>query len=217
MMIKALVVKELRESAGLIALAVLGAVYALSGLTGTPILPWQYGGISGYPFFNDSLPFYFCLVAGGLAIALGFKQTAWEMSFGTYYFLLHRPVNRRRIFGQKLLVGVTLVMSLSALFLLAFASWAITPGHFAAPFLWSMTVPGWQMWTALPPAYFGAFLSGVRPGRWYGTRLLPLIAAIFIAAIAANMPWFWLTMLISLVASALLILDIFYYVRERDF
>jgi hypothetical protein len=73
------------------------------------------------------------------------------------------------------------------------------------------------MWAALPTVYFGAFLSGIRVGRWYGTRLLPLVAAIFIAVIATYMPWFWLTVVISLVASGLLILDIFYYLRERDF
>jgi hypothetical protein len=214
---KALVVKELRDSAGLIALAALGAVYALAELTGTRLLPWLYGGIGEYPFFNDSLGFYFWLVAGGLAILLGFKQTAWEVAFGTYYFLLHRPVDRRRIFGHKLLVGFALVVALSAAFLLAYAYWAITPGHLAAPFLWSMTLGAWQMWAALPTVYFGAFLSGIRPGRWYGTRLLPLVAAIFIAVIATYMPWFWLTVIISLAASALLVLDIFYYVRERDF
>ena len=31
----------------------------------------------------------------------------------------------------------------------------------------------------MPLAYLAAFLSGLRPARWYGTRLLPLVGLIF--------------------------------------
>jgi hypothetical protein len=216
-MVKALVVKELRESAGLIALAALGAGYALSELTATHLLPWQGSRLYNYPFVNDELSFYFSLVAGGLAIAIGFKQTAWELGQGTYYFLLHRPVERVRVFAYKLLVGGLLVMSFSGFMVLAYALWAAKPGQFEAPFFWSMTASAWTTWIDLPPVYFGAFLSGIRPGKWFGTRLVPLLAAIFGSVVASAMPWFWLAAAISFAASALLITDIFYYVRHRDY
>ena len=64
-MLKALVIKELRESAGIVALTVIGAVYALGELTATPVVPWQSDRLYHYPFVGDSLNWYFWLLAGG--------------------------------------------------------------------------------------------------------------------------------------------------------
>ena len=214
---KALVIKELRESAGIVALACLGAAYALAELTATPLVPWQSSRLYHYPFVSDSLSFYFALVAGGLATALGLKQTAWELVQGTTYFLFHRPVSRWRIVSYKLTIGAALLLLVSALLVLIYAWWAAIPGHFEAPFYWSMTFPAWRMWIAMPPVYFGAFLAGIRPGGWIGSRLLPLVAGILFAISAASMPWFWLSALISVAASAVLLVGVFYYVYQRDY
>src|SRR5438874_7491758 len=101
-MLKALVIKELRESVGIVVLAVLSIVYAFSGLTGMRLLPWQGGNSNTYPFVWDSLTFYLAICIGGLAIALGFKQTAWEVGQGTHFFLFHRPISRNLVFFCKL-------------------------------------------------------------------------------------------------------------------
>ncbi len=216
-MLKALVIKELRESAGIVALAVLGAIYVLGEMTGTPVVPWQHRVNYAYPFANDSLSFNFWLVAGGLAIALGLRQTAWELGQGTYFFLLHRPIPRGRIFALKLLIGSGLAMVLSAALVLIYAWWAMTPGHVAAPIEWSMTRSAWIRWIAVLPLYIGAFLSGIRPGRWFGTRLVPLVAGVGAALIASAMPWFWAALVISIIGTAFGLVSIFYYVRVRDF
>ena len=216
-MLKALVVKELRESAGIIALAVLGAIYLLGEMTGTPVAPWQYAQTYAYPFVSDILSFNFWLIAGSLAIALGIRQTAWELGQGTYFFLLHRPISRSRIFALKLLIGAALAMTFSAAFILIYAWWAMTPGHVAAPIEWSMTQPAWIRWIGVLPLYIGAFLSGIRPGRWFGTRLVPLVAGIGTALLASWMPWFWAALAISIIGSAFGLVSIFYYIRERDF
>ena len=42
-----------------------------------------------------------------------------------------------------------------------------------------MTAWAWQLWLCMPLVYLGAFLSGIRPARWFGTRLMPLVAAGF--------------------------------------
>lgn len=214
---KALIVKELRESAGIVILALLGVGYSLAELTATPLFPWQNPYLYYYPFVQNLLFEYFWLVAGGLAIALGFRQTAWELGQGTYFFLLHRPVSRRVIFGYKLLVGCGLLMLLSGLLVTAYAWWASRPGSFQAPFFWSMTIPAWQMWLAVPPLYFGAFLSGIRPARWYGSRLVPLITGILTSMAAASAPWVWSTVALSLIVSALMVVSILYYVQQRDY
>lgn len=216
-MLIALIVKELREAVGIVVLAVLGAAYALAALTATPLVPWQSSRLYNYPFVEDSFSFYFALVVGGLAIALGLKQTAWELGQGTACFLLHRPVSRQRIFSHKLTIGGTLVLLVSGLMILIYAWWAATPGHFEAPFYWSMTYPAWRMWIAMPPVYLAAFLAGIRPGRWFGSRLVPLAAGIVFAVGAAHVPWLWLSALISVAASALLLVGVFYYVCQRDY
>lgn len=121
------------------------------------------------------------------------------------------------MFAHKLVVGFLLVMLLSGLLVLAYAWWASRPGQFPAPFFRSMTVPAWQMWLALPVVYLGAFLAGIRPGRWFGSRLIPLVTAIAVAMLAARVPWVWLTVVISLVAGVVGVLSIVYYVEHRDY
>lgn len=216
-MLKALAIKELRESAGIVALAALALIYALTELTGMRVLPWEARGTRHYPFVYDAVTFYLTWCIGAMAIALGLKQTAWEARQGTFFFLLHRPLSRERVFAGKLAVGLSWVIVLSAAYLLIYAWWASTTGHVPAPFDWSMTIPAWRQWVAMPLVYFGAFLSGIRPARWWGTRLVPLAAAILAAVVAASMPWFWLTLLVTLIFTAPAIVAIFYYIRVRDY
>src|SRR5690349_1451205 len=116
-MLKALMIKELRESAGIVALAVIGAVYMLGELTGTPVVPWQGSWSYSYPFVADNRSYDFWLLAGAFAIVLGLRQTAWELGQGTYFFLLHRPVRRSNVFALKLLIGGSLVLAFSAVFI----------------------------------------------------------------------------------------------------
>ncbi len=215
---KALVLKELRESAGLIAVAVLAAAYILADLTGVRLLPIQNGIAARYPFVNDTaLVFYLCLLAGGLAVLMGFKQSAWELWQGTYFFLLHRPASRRTIFGVKLAVGLAVLLAITGALIQLYAMWAATPGKHATPFFWSMTVTAWQLWIAFPLLYLGAFLSGIRPGRWFGSRLVPLAAGGLLTMIAALVPWWWLSLAIVLVSSAAFVASILLYVETRDY
>jgi hypothetical protein len=121
------------------------------------------------------------------------------------------------VFASKLLVGLSWVIGLSEVFLLVYACWAARPGHVAVPFAWSMTTWAWQQWIVMPLIYLGAFLAGIRPARWWGTRLAPLAAVMLMAVVAVNMPWLWLTLLLAIVFSAPLVGAIFYYVHRRDY
>jgi hypothetical protein len=216
-MLKTLVIKELRETAGIVVLAILAIAYALSSLTGMGLFFGQPRGIYWYPFLNDQLAFYMTLSIGGLAVALGLKQTAWEVGQGTQLFLLHRPISRNWVFTIKLAVGLVCVLTLSAAMILLYVWWTATPGHIGAPFYWSMTVPAWQQWVAIPVVYFGAFLSGMRPGRWFGSRLVPLLAAILVAVVSSLLPWWWLSLVLSSAAIAAFCISILYYVQRRDY
>ncbi|MBX3414842.1 MAG: hypothetical protein KF708_19310 [Pirellulales bacterium] len=215
---QALVWKELRESAELIAVAVLGAVFILADMTGVRLLPFQNGESTSYPFVSDSnFSFYFVLLAGGLAILLGLKQSAWELWQGSYFFLLHRPASRRTLFGVKLMVGVTVLLAITGALIQLYAMWAATPGTHATPFFWSMTIPMWQMWFAFPLLYLGAFLSGVRPGRWFGSRLAPLAASVLLVTLCTTVPWWWLGLMIAGISVVAFVATIFLYVETRDY
>ncbi len=216
-MLKALVIKELRESAGIFALAAFVAVLAIGGLMGYSIVPiFNVGRGNGIPFVSDFLEFYLSVTIGGLALVLGLKQTSWEFAHNTYYFLLHRPIDRSRVFWIKLAVGGALLVCLGSLMILIYAAWAATPGASGAPFYWSMTVTAWRWLVCLSLVYLSAFLCGIRPGRWFGSRLAPAVAGIFAAVIIHNLP-VWGELLAVVLIALIFLSAIFYYVRQRDY
>jgi ABC-type transport system involved in multi-copper enzyme maturation permease subunit len=182
-MFRAMAMKEWREARKVVLIAL--AVYALMGISFASEVrsldPFSYSPFgfrySAVPFVDDQHVNNFYCVAAGMAVWLGLLQTVGESTRGTYLFLLHRPASRRWLLAVKLLVGTALCLAVSAIPLAIYALWAATPGTHASPFEWSMTVPTCVGWFAMPLLYYGAFLSGIRPGRWSRSRLLPLAAA----------------------------------------
>lgn len=217
-MLKALALKELRETIGIAAVALILFAYFVIVAIGVTLLPWDYGYEDSIPFVAGPVKMNFTLVAGLLAIALGFRQTTWETAFGSAQFLLHRPVARWRLVGVKLAVGAAVLMLSSALPILVYALWAATPGTHASPFEWSMTIPFWQMPVVMTIVYLGSFLSGIRPARWVGTRLAPLASAAFLASVVTLLPcaWGW-SLLLVLAVDGLLIASVFFAIQTRDF
>jgi hypothetical protein len=80
-----------------------------------------------------------------------------------------------------------------------------------------MTLPAWQLWACMLLVYFGAFLSGIRPARWFGTRLVPLVAAIVLAVLVWSAPWWWLWLAALAAGAGLILVNIFYYAALRDY
>jgi hypothetical protein len=228
-MIKALVFKELRENAWIAATALalyLALVYQL--------IPREKSIFNSLPTFSsilrvapESIPFvsgsfgtYFAMISCAAAIGLGFRQSTRESGTSSYLFLLHRPWARDKIFLTKLAVGAALLLVCGAVPIVEYAWWASTPGDVAAPFEWSMTLGHWTGWAIMPLAYLAAFLSGLRPARWYGTRLLPLLALLSAAVILQVLvmltgPWIQLpgTVLLYVVYLGLII----HVARTRDY
>jgi hypothetical protein len=158
----------------------------------------------------------FQVISIGLAIAIGFRQSAWEGMRGTYLFLLHRPAPHQKIFVQKIIIGLLLLELTAAVPLLAYGVWADLPGTHPTPFEWNMTIGSWCVWICLPVVYLGAFLAGIRPGLWRGTRLMPLFAGMGMLVVSSDLTW-WGAVASSVVVSAVLLSGVHYVAAERDF
>jgi len=229
-MFRAMVWKELREVRGIVLLGLIAYAFVVMACVNPRIPnPFMLIGMgravpsaqSGIPFVGDSFLTCFGLVAAAIAIALGLRQVLGESVGGTYLSLLHRPAARRWLIGTKLLVGSSVYLICGVLPILAYGVWAATPGTHASPFEWSMTDSAWAVWWLMLALYLGAFLSGIRPARWFGSRLFPLAAvgfAVFLAtAIGTNTVWGLLPCTIALLVDAWLVVMIFFAARTRDF
>ena len=179
-MIRAIAIKELRETVGIAVIALMIYAAIVSAQLGVLVFWWMPGAevYQEVPFAGGVFARQFAVVSCALAIALGLRQSAWEGIRGTYLFLLHRPALRGKIFAAKVLTGLALLQLTAALPVLLYGAWASLPNTHASPFEWSMTESTWSAWLVLPVVYLGAFLSGLRTARWTGTRLTPLLAAL---------------------------------------
>ncbi|HEY7314307.1 MAG TPA: hypothetical protein VH643_33455 [Gemmataceae bacterium] len=218
---KALAWKELREVFGIAAVA-LGCYLALVvSLMGTMAFYWVPGmprGPEDVPFTSGGFLGAFTLISVVFAVALGFRQSAWESSRGTYLFLLHRPMRRETIFRTKLATGIAVLLFCSCAPIVLYAGWASMPGRHAGPFEWSMTGPAWRLAFLMPLLYLGAFLSGLRPARWFGTRLLPLAGSIALLVLVSLSPWWWhLSFPLALLLYGLLTANVCFVARLRDY
>lgn len=226
-MFKALVFKELRETMWIAVAALLLYSAGIANLIGYVVLP--FGIVRAFPRpMPEAIPFvdpeflsWFLIVSVVFTTALGLWQTASESRYGTWLFLLHRPMGLRNLICVKMAVGTGLYLFISALAILAFAAWAATPGTHAGPFYWWMTATVWRFWIIIVLCYFGSFLAGIRSGRWLGTRLLPVpaayILAFLIAYVVDYLRWrFWGYLAFALVCVIFGNL-IIYAARKRDF
>lgn len=205
-MLRTLALKELRETIWLPGLALV--VFFLFS-------PGR--GRSGMDLI-DRFPPDGLLIWSGLAIALGFRQSVWESWRDTYVYLLSRPVSRPAAIGVKLATGLILVLIASAIPILYLGWRSVAPGNFAMPFEWSMTESAWKVWASMGPLYLASFLCGVRPGKWFGTRLWPLAAAIGLSTAIAFLPWWSTCGLGATVLVAVgLVLCVLHVVRTRDY
>jgi hypothetical protein len=127
-------------------------------------------------------------------------------------------MSRSAIILSKLLAGAGLLLACTVLPILIYGAWAAMPATHPSPFEWSMTAPAVHMWLVMPLVYLGAFASGIRPARWFGSRLLPLIAVAPPAVILQLVPRWWLVAFPALLlAIAAMISNILLEARTRDF
>ncbi|MBC7820748.1 MAG: hypothetical protein IAG10_28010 [Planctomycetaceae bacterium] len=176
----ALVIKEWRLTAGAAMLGLLAYLMMVARLAGVAGFGWLRGFISDdrtIPFLRDGFLEPFTVISVLLAVWLAVMQTAFEARHQAWLFALHRPVSRWAILLTKVIVGAGLLLACSAVPIVLYAAWAARPGSQPAPFAWGMTEQAWRWWWGFTPVYLGTLLTMLRPARWLGTRLFPVIAA----------------------------------------
>jgi hypothetical protein len=221
-MYKALVFKELRDTIGIGLLALLAYLAVIVDLMGYRVLfPFMNSDqIIAMPFLNNQLWIYIWISAI-FASVLGLWQTVTESKRGTWLFLLHRPISMRKLICVKMAVGVGLYFAVSIAAVSIYVAWASIPGTHASPFFWWMTVSTLKVGLLTLLGYFGAFLAGIRPGRWIGTRLLPLLAAgilaVVLGGIGVEAGWWFCALTAFVLICVIFIGLIFYVAQTRDF
>lgn len=225
-MCKALVLKELRELLPLAAIAAAAYACILAHAFGVYMVFWPVPDPPEIPFVTDSFVTQTTFVSLCLAVGLAMKQTLAESMSGTWLWLLHRPLARRQILAVKLAIGGAVYLVCSGLPVLLYACWAAWPRTHPSPFYWSMTKAAWEGWGIIGLMYLGSFLSALRPGRWMGTRLLPLAGtatltgAVYAASdLSRSSSWLFTVgvWLLLAVLGALLVSVIQQVGRVRDF
>jgi ABC-type transport system involved in multi-copper enzyme maturation permease subunit len=210
--------KEVRDLRGWFALAMVVQLYLAAVAMGLKYGPLRES--EAVPFLGAGAIQYFFFVALIFAAVAGLWQTLMESLRGTYAFLLHRPAPRSQLFGVKLLVGGLATLVVGAFPVLIYALWAATPGTHASPFFWEMSWWAWNLVVAIPMVYLGAFLSGLRPARWFGSMLFPLAAtgmfAMFAQGMLATRVW-PLGVPLSLAIEAALVAVILQVAATRDY
>jgi hypothetical protein len=217
---KALLFKELREVRGIAAVALACYLALVANLMGAKVFDWVLGasrGTEDVPFVGGEFSGWFWIISALFAVALGFRQSAWESARGTYLFLLHRPLRRSAIFLTKLATGLGVFLVCSSVPIVVYGAWAATPGHHPSPFTWSMTVPAWEALTLISLLYLGAFLSGLRPARWFGTRLLPLMGVLIVVVLLPSFQWGYSIIAVTALLGAVLVGNVCYVGRVRDY
>ena len=221
-MYKALAFKELRETAGIAAIASIAYLAVIAFEVGFNIIGVRVErNVDPIPFVGDAFLSWFLAISVLFAASLAFWQTVTENTRGTWLFLLHRPIMPWRLIAVKLAVGAGLYLSVSAAAILVYAIWAAIPGTHASPFYWWMTTVDWESWIIVLICYFGVFLAGIRPGHWLGTRVLPAVtaglAAVLCGVLGFELRWQIAGLFASLLCSAVFIGSILYVARTRDF
>jgi hypothetical protein len=114
----------------------------------------------------------------GVGAVIGFMQMIFDSRQGHWAVLVHRPIDRNRIFWGKTVAGLILYFAAMLIPFAISVLWVMIPGKVAGPFRWGMAVPGLVGILTGTAYYFAGMLVARRSARWYGSRCLPLVAPI---------------------------------------
>lgn len=187
-MLRAIVWKELRERLKVtfvcFVMVVAGQLFSLGFQRMMSLAGVQTG----------ELPFtftFFTLTSALSGLLIGRAQIVHENRGDRWGFLAHRPVRRSTLFFGKVIAGVLLYLVATGVPLGLVTAWMAAPGHRPLPWDPSMALPGVADLLGGLVYYFAAILISMREARWYGSRFLPLGAAIACSGVGLYVSHFW--------------------------
>lgn len=182
-MIRSLVIKEFWDLRGVIAFGVVIHALLLANLLGMPSYEWLPMREAQELPFTNSFPLYLAVYTIFFAGLMGVVQALSDARGQRWLFVLPMPVRTENWMLGKLVFGLGVWALLGVGTYLLGILIVSTPGVFPAPFEWWMTRTGWTYLAMAPFVYLAGFLSGIRPGSWFGTRLLPLLGSLALIGI----------------------------------
>jgi hypothetical protein len=181
--------KELRE----------GARWGAAGLLITAGI-WAYllRQLSSFSEAFVSSMFTMTPVAAALVgLVIGLAQMIPENRSDSWGFLAHRPATRTCLFVSKAAAGVLLFVIAFDIPIVAMLAWIATPGRAPYPFDWRLAAPAVVDTLSGLAYYFAGLMTGIRHGRWYGSRALGLGGALVVSAAASATHGFSQALLIT--------------------
>jgi ABC-type transport system involved in multi-copper enzyme maturation permease subunit len=174
--------------------------------------------IDSVPFLDEKIHPAVAVVFGVLSAVLAFYQILFENQRKTFPVLFRLPIPRTGVILTKLLAGVAAYLLALGLPILVYAAWAATPGTHPSPFYWSMV---WIPMGLIPAGlllYFAWVLILLLPGRWYGSRILPLATAGMVAFLSVEiLRWSMLGLLMIALTAAAYIACICWAAEMREY
>ena len=206
---RSFVKKELRQSAFVLLLGVAGILCGLVGFV-------EYTSLSHLSLATGEAAFLAAWIAVPFAIALGLSQSI-EFNFRSSLFLLHMPITREQLIRAKLILGGTVLLICFGIPILAISIAYSMPVH-GEPFFWSMTGDLWRVAACSSMVYLAAFLCGIMPTNWFGTRLLPILGICLFGIAIQIIPFWWLAAPpLILFVDWLLLWTILHFAETRDY
>ncbi len=158
------------------------------------------------------------MIAFGFAILLGLVQTLADSVQGTWGYLMHLPPGRRWVITSKLLIGGGAYFACTGSFLLICFLIGLSRQTAVIPFHWSMLSSSVQIVLIGALVYLGTFLTGLRPARWYGSRLLPMAGCGLLVWLFIALPHWWVYGFAPLLVTCGLLVALILYVGDvRDY
>lgn len=199
-----------------------GVAACLGPLTWVGFEVWSHSfwrkEIASVPFLDKKMHVPLLLAGFVLALGMAARQVVIEDHHRNFHQLLALPARLREVFGAKMVAGLVVFVVSLALPVVVYALWAGAPGTQPGPFEWSMLALPGQVVLTLPILYFGFFLTFVRPAHWLGTKLLPLVPAVVVAAAGFDSYWWWpWGLLFVVLAEALYAANILWAAQARDY
>ncbi len=186
---KAMLWKELRENFKWALLALIGL--ALAEIYGLYYVDRDNPNNRGITLLNPTFLMATSFGNAVVGLLLGFVQILPEQRRDQWAALLHRPVSRSVIYRGKAVAGLLLYF-LAATPPYLFCVWlSATPGHFVAPFLPVMVLPGISDILIGVAYYFAALTVGLQRGSWFGPRVYALMAAVYVSCTVGDMHYFY--------------------------